>query len=112
MGEQKDGLGLWVRTVQHGHQTALARMVGRGEDMQIMIRIARRLQPRRHPLGGKRAAARRQGGVGFHQFFIKGAERRLGRVGTKDRVGDGCAGEQSQPCDETGGQGKAHGQFP
>jgi len=48
-----------------------------GEQGQLAVGHPRRPEPRRHALGGQRAAALGQGRVGFDQFLVKIAESRL-----------------------------------
>ena len=55
-------------------------MLGNGEQMQIGIGEAGGLQVRGHAFGGQRAAARRERGVGLHQFLVERAERGLIRA--------------------------------
>ena len=50
---------------------------GTGEQGDIGIGKARRLQVRRHALGRERAAAHGERGIGFHQLFVEGEESHL-----------------------------------
>ena len=49
-------------------------MVGRGEQVQVGVGKPAALQARRHPLGGQRAAAGRERGVGLDQLLVEAAE--------------------------------------
>jgi hypothetical protein len=74
MGEKQNGLGLRVGTGKHRHQTAFLGLARSGNQMKVFVAETRGLQPRRHPLRGKRAASFRQSRVGFHQLLVDRAK--------------------------------------
>jgi hypothetical protein len=68
-----------------------------GERMQIRIRKSRRFEPCSHALGGQRATASRERGVGLNELLVDGAELRLALCGLRTRGGPrrehACAGD-------------------
>ena len=87
---------------QHRNQPAIARVFGGGVIGDLIVGKAGRLQPRAHALRRQRAAAGRHGGIGFHQFLVGRAKRRLGRVVGGQRGGRSqCAkrGAGQNACD-------------
>jgi hypothetical protein len=96
MREQQHRLQLAIGAGVDHHQHALLGVTVRLEQHQLVAGNARGAQPVKHPLGGQRAIAFGQRGVGFDQLLVEFAELRL--IGAQRLRGGRVRRQQRGSC--------------